>query len=273
MKKRILSVLMTLCMVLTLLPVSALAANDGDRDHFIMDYQPQEDFTGWTPIATADDLNAIRNDLDGYYYLTGDIDLSGQEWTPIGTQSNPFTGFLYGCGYSIRNLTITQRGSLHDFGLFGAVSGTARLMDLALENVNIDIDSDTQGSTTASNVGALAGYAANRGGALYIYNCYVTGNVAFNSSGETSAYIGGLVGRIAAAPLSSTFGVQVASCYNRADIAVSASSSSMSPRLVWAISFIPISVTAIPSLLMKASPLLWRSRGISISLPPVCGKT
>ena len=59
MRKRVLSVLMTLCMVLTLLPVSALAANDGNQDRFIEDFYDL-DYSGWTPIATAEDLDNIR---------------------------------------------------------------------------------------------------------------------------------------------------------------------------------------------------------------------
>ena len=36
-------------------------------------------------IATAEELTAINENLSGHYVLTADIDLGGEEWTPIGT--------------------------------------------------------------------------------------------------------------------------------------------------------------------------------------------
>ena len=78
-------------MVLMLLPVSALAANTANRDNFITDFQKM-DHSGWTAVSTAEDLKNISSDLSGAYYLTGDIDLSGEEWVPLGSQSKPFTG-------------------------------------------------------------------------------------------------------------------------------------------------------------------------------------
>ena len=192
--KRLLSSLVACCMVLMLLPVSALAANTANRDNFITDFQKM-DHSGWTAVSTAEDLKNISSDLSGAYYLTGDIDLSGEEWVPLGSQSKPFTGTLDGCGYVIRNLTITGRNGRNDFGLFGAARN-AQIFDLGLENVNIKVNSDSQGSTTASNVGGLVGYATSTaGGATVLMNCYVTGTVSFNSSGESAGYVGGLVGR------------------------------------------------------------------------------
>ncbi len=220
MKKRILSVCMTLCMILTLLPVAAFAAgSDSSADQFIGEFQ-QMDHSTWTAVSTVDDLKNISNNLGGKYYLTGDLDLSGVEWEPIGTQSSPFTGRLDGCGHVIRNLTITGRNGRNDFGLFGAVRN-AQIFDLGLEKVGIKVDSDTQGSTTASNVGGLVGYAANTSGsATVIMNCYVTGDISFNSSGEYSGYVGGLVGRISMSRYSSYYGASllVGTSYNRAKV-------------------------------------------------------
>ena len=217
--KRLLSSLVACCMVLMLLPVSALAANTANRDNFITDFQKM-DHSGWTAVSTAEDLKNISSDLSGAYYLTGDIDLSGEEWVPLGSQSKPFTGTLDGCGYVIRNLTITGRNGRNDFGLFGAARN-AQIFDLGLENVNIKVNSDSQGSTTASNVGGLVGYATSTaGGATVLMNCYVTGTVSFNSSGESAGYVGGLVGRAETNRYSSTYGssVMVSASYNRAKV-------------------------------------------------------
>ena len=223
MRKRVLSVLMTLCMVLTLLPVSALAANDGNQDHFIEDFYDL-DYSNWTPIATVEDLDNIREDLSGAYYLTADIDLSGQEWTPIGTQSQPFTGLFSGCGYTIRNLTISSRtSSISDYGLFGALGGRAQVLDLGLENVNIDLDN----SSGSIGVGGLAGTVTNRiGSGIIIQNCYVTGRIAVNGG---SAYVGGLFGRTVLGSGGAPAGASLYlnACYNRASVTASAYSSSV----------------------------------------------
>ncbi|MDA6840551.1 hypothetical protein OSL57_27930, partial [Escherichia coli] len=51
-------------------------------------------------------------------------------------------------------------------------------------------------------------------------NCYVTGTVSFNSSGESAGYVGGLVGRAETNRYSSTYGssVMVSASYNRAKV-------------------------------------------------------
>ena len=64
-----------------------------------------------TPIETAEEFDAIRKNLDGFYFLTSDIDLGGAEWTPIGTIEEPFSGCLVGFGHEISNFKITQSTS------------------------------------------------------------------------------------------------------------------------------------------------------------------
>ena len=66
---------------------------------------------GYTVIKTAQDLDNIRNDLDGKYILMNDIDLSSySNWDPIGEvdvdtgTGQGFTGVLDGNGYTISNL-------------------------------------------------------------------------------------------------------------------------------------------------------------------------
>ena len=59
------------------------------------------------PINSASDFKNIRNNLEGFYYLTCDIDLGGMEWTPIGSAENPFTGAVFGFGHTILNFKVT----------------------------------------------------------------------------------------------------------------------------------------------------------------------
>ena len=90
-------------------------------------------------IATAEQMDRIRDDLTGHYTLIDDIDLSGYEnWMPIGTfqpksdapedaevphPDYAFTGTFDGAGHTISNLTISCEAPM-GAGLFGCASGT-----------------------------------------------------------------------------------------------------------------------------------------------------
>ena len=142
------------------------------------------DFAGGTgtasdpyQIATADQLNEVRNHLDAdiYFELTTDIDLSSYaNWEPIGTTNQNivhlFVVNINGNGYTITNLKIDQQG--YYIGLFGAIGGIMTNMILK--------DIDVKGGTY---VGGLVGYNLGT-----ISNSYATGSV----EGDSTA--GGLVG-------------------------------------------------------------------------------
>ena len=107
-------------------------------------------------IATAEQLDRIRDDLTGHYTLIGDIDFSGYEnWMPIGTfqprsdapedaevphPDYAFTGTFDGAGHTISNLTISCEAPM-GAGLFGCASGTesnaASIGHFTLKDVNI----------------------------------------------------------------------------------------------------------------------------------------
>ena len=107
-------------------------------------------------IATAEQLNSVRNDLTAHYILTADIDLSGYEnWEPIGAFRSlsdapedaeiphpdyAFTGSFNGNGHKISNLTVASAQPM-GAGLFGCTSGTERgeayIGNFTLENVNV----------------------------------------------------------------------------------------------------------------------------------------
>lgn len=107
-------------------------------------------------IATAEQLDRIRDDLTGHYILIGDIDLSGYEnWMPIGTfqprsdapedaevphPDYAFTGTFDGAGHTISNLTISCEAPM-GAGFFGCASGTesnaASIGHFTLKDVNV----------------------------------------------------------------------------------------------------------------------------------------
>lgn len=78
---------------------------------------------GWDSVATASDVNAMRNNLTRNYALAASPDMSSyasnEGFQPIGTAADPFRGQLDGRGHVIRNLTI-NRPSEDCVGLFGA---------------------------------------------------------------------------------------------------------------------------------------------------------
>jgi len=121
-------------------------------------------------IASAADLVAINDyDINAYYVLVADIDMSGIIWAtaPIFF----FDGILDGQGHTISNLTI-EGGSY--LGLFSKILTNGVVTNLTIQ------DADIIGHRF---VGALAGESYG-----HITNCHVTGSV----TGEN--YVAGLVG-------------------------------------------------------------------------------
>ena len=62
----------------------------------------------YSPIFKASDLDRVRKNVKGAYWLMNDIDLSDYDnWDPIGTATKPFSGELQGNGFKIDGLTIS----------------------------------------------------------------------------------------------------------------------------------------------------------------------
>ncbi|WZL72511.1 GLUG motif-containing protein [Clostridiaceae bacterium 35-E11] len=132
-------------------------------------------------VATAEQLDKVRNYLDKHFIQTADIDLGvapwnqGEGWEPIGTVGleNKFAGAFDGDGYKTSNLTI-NRPTTDYVGLFGCSSGV--LKNIGLENVNVK---------GAKYTGGLLGMSDSGG---YSEANYATGNVV------GTQYVGGLAG-------------------------------------------------------------------------------
>jgi len=132
------------------------------------------------PIRTAADLDNIRNNLAGSFYLTADISLASYEnWEPIGTSSAPFTGKMNGNGYKISDLKIYSSYS-NCIGLFGYAENST-LTNLVLENVYI---SGTTSYSYGTYAGGIVGYATN----TIIANSHSSGNIS------SSYHAGGIAG-------------------------------------------------------------------------------
>jgi len=129
--------------------------------------------------ANFEEFNRHANTEEGsskHYQLTDNIHLpSGTEnnWTPIGTITNPFTGIFDGNGHTISGLNINSSGNFQ--GLFGYIGSGAEIKNIGL------VDSSVTGDNF---VGGLVGW--NNGGTLQ--GVYATGSVQGNNT------VGGLVG-------------------------------------------------------------------------------
>jgi hypothetical protein len=158
-------------------------------------------------VATADDLNRVRDYLSAHFKQVADIDLSGYEnWEPIGTydygygQELGFRGIYDGNGHTIRHLKINSIDR-EWVGLFGAANN-AVIKNLDLIDVDVSGGIDEDGNWIyGSIVGALAGLVF---GNTDIINCSSTGNL-------TGGYLaGGLVGQVA--------GSNISDCHSSANV-------------------------------------------------------
>lgn len=151
-------------------------------------YSVTANFGEITELRDWHDLDAIRDNPDGLYFLMNDLDSStpgyeelaspaangGKGWRPIGTMTDRFTGAFDGQGHQIRDLYI-DRPDERPVGLFGWDSGVVR--DTGVVNASV---------IGAGGVGGLAGFNAGT-----VSHCYFTGNV---TGTEPTNSVGGLLG-------------------------------------------------------------------------------
>ena len=119
-------------------------------------------------------VNGGKTDIN--ITLDTDIDLTGKDWTPIGTGTrNLYSGTFDGGGHTITGLTVTTNDEY--VGLFGCLDRTGTVKNVVMEGVQITNDSES------SDVGGVVGFSLGT-----IENCSVSGSV----SGKV--IVGGVVG-------------------------------------------------------------------------------
>lgn len=144
-------------------------------------------------ITTAEQMNNVRNDMSAHYVLTNDIDLSGyNNWAPIGTSSNPFTGTFDGNNHSIIGMTITNAimdGHIGLAGMFGNCK-SAFVENIQMDNISIEMD-----KTNDANIQLeIGGVVAEGSGDTIITNCKSNGKI--NISACRYMIIGGISGML-----------------------------------------------------------------------------
>lgn len=134
-------------------------------------------------IATAAQLDEVRNFPSACFELSKDIDLSSylnpnsSGWTPI----ENFTGIFDGKKHTIKGLWISL-SSISNVGLFANIQGSSDYERAGVSNLFVNISK--KGITGGSRVGGICGDLSYGN----IENCMVTGDI---SGGE---YVGGVVG-------------------------------------------------------------------------------
>lgn len=201
MKKRLLSILLCVCMALTLLPLPAAAINLVKLVGEGTSVSPYQISTSSNLLFLADAVNRGEEAyVSAYYKQTADIDLSGVAWTPIGltpynTPANrPFSGHYEGGGKTIRNLADNAPGT-NGQGLFGYALG-ASIRNLTLENCDV---------SGMQFVGGIVGFASQS----TISGCTVSGKVSGTSN------VGGIAGSISGVEGKKT---SIVNCINRASV-------------------------------------------------------
>lgn len=218
MKKKLLSLLLALCLVMALVPMTAFAEENEQSSK--------------TSITTVDELLEFAKAVDNGEYddktdavvsLDADLDLTGVAWTPIGsvfaadgTLLHYFSGKFYGNGHTIYNLDFSEnygKTEYPSFGFFSEVYG-AEISGLTIQGkLNVSnsgyvyfgtvagVAADSKISDCASNVSftdtdkyingtvALCGYAINS----TIEYCQNKGDFSITQD-VTSFQMGGIVG-------------------------------------------------------------------------------
>ena len=125
-------------------------------------------------MNVAELVNGGKTDIN--ITLTADIDLTGKDWTPIGTSfRNSYTGTFDGGGHSITRLTVTTNDE--HAGLFGCLGKAGTVKNVVMEDVQIT------SNRRLCYVGGVAGFSDGT-----IENCSVSGSVS------GTVYVGGVVG-------------------------------------------------------------------------------
>ena len=215
MKRKILSLLLSFTLCLTLLPMAAFAEEPDKISITTVDELLQ--------FAKAVDNGEYDDETDAVVSLDADLDLTGVAWKPIGSVFDGdgnllhyFSGKFYGNGHTISNLDFSENYGMAEYPVFGffSVAYGAEISGLTIqgkldvsnsgyvffgtvagvaENSKIsDCVSDvsfTDTNTYVNGTAALCGYAINS----TIEHCQNKGNFSVTTD-TTSLQMGGIVG-------------------------------------------------------------------------------
>ena len=166
--------------------------------------------------VAADVVNSGDTDLN--IILDNDIDLSDIDWTPIGTESRPYTGNFDGGGHTITGLKIDKSGTDY-VGLIGCLGSGGKVQNVVLANISV---------SGANCVGGIAGQTDGT-----VENCSVNGTVTGKGFTDTGGIAGSNYGTISGCSAEGTvtgsvnvggiaggsyLGVIIDGCHSTADV-------------------------------------------------------
>ena len=126
-------------------------------------------------MNVAELVNGGKTDIN--ITLDKNIDLTGKDWTPIGTSArNSYKGTFDGGGHTITGLTVTTNDE--DVGLFGRLNRAGTVKNVVMEGIQI-----TSNQINGGSIGGVVGFSWGT-----IENCSVSGSVS------GTVYVGGVVG-------------------------------------------------------------------------------
>ena len=203
MKKKVLSLLLTLCLAMTFVPMAAFAAEaplfgggtGTQQDPWLITSQADlialAEFLNSGNAETFDTENAGVGNCHGYYFKqTADIDLTGVTWEPIGYSGGGyyFAGNYDGDGHTISNATSTGKNDADGFataGIFGWVA-FGSVENLHVKNANFV----ATGHNEYSYVGGIAGLCYGSS----IKNCSVVDSSLESRRDNNNNCAGSIVG-------------------------------------------------------------------------------
>ena len=126
-------------------------------------------------MHVADLVNGGKTDIN--ITLDKNIDLTGKDWTPIGTDyDNSYKGTFDGGGHTITGLTFTTNDEYA--GLFGWLNKAGTVKNVVMEGIQI-----TSNQIYGGSIGGVVGFSWGT-----IENCSVSGSIS------GTVYVGGVVG-------------------------------------------------------------------------------
>ena len=150
--------------------------------------------------AIVEDINAGELPADSKIVLDTDIDLNNMRslvsnWTPLGSEEQPYTGIFDGNGHTIKNLTLVEEEAKEGKAHIGFISFAkdATIKNVTFENVTINIpclDIDHAQGHIGAVVGSLEGTST-------IENVTVKGDIKIeatqtaNGASRVAAVVGG----------------------------------------------------------------------------------
>lgn len=174
-------------------------------------------------VATAEQLNEVRNYLDKHFIQTANIDLDvapwneGEGWKPIGSQSDTFRGSYNGNEWTISNLKINAPSVSMDSGLFGYLGNSGVISSCSVtgivngnEQTGLLVGRNNGHIINSSAIGEVSGtYTVGGLVGSNITFGVITGSYAEVKVSGSGDYVGGFAGLNAG---------KIEECYSKGEV-------------------------------------------------------